>query len=170
MSEADYTKEIKMATYTNSSAGAEKVMFKVAGKQYGVNSGEGDVFDTPTSTSYPFDEIIVAAGATVDLGNVTWQKSVAFVTTPAAASRVGTGGDIPNNGANVLKVMFKVNGKQYNVGFGEGDVVDTETATSYPFDEAFVPVGATFNSTGTTVLKTIDLVPGPASGYTPGSD
>ena len=37
-------------------------------------------------------------------------------------------------------------------------------------DEAFVPVGATFNSTGTTVLKTIDLVPGPASGYTPGSD
>ena len=160
-----------MSSYTNSSAGPEKVMFKVEGKQYNVGGGEGSIVDTPTQTSYPFDEVIVAAGATVDLGNSSIVKVVAMSTAPSTPSRVGDTGDIANTDPNFpIKVMFKIDGKQYNVGGGEGAVVDTATQTSYPFDEEVVPVGKKFDSTGTKVLKTVVLRGGPDGNVPSGGD
>jgi hypothetical protein len=153
-----------MSSYTNGSAGPEKVMFKIEGKTYNNGTQEGTAVDNATSTFYPFDEVTVAAGATVDLGDSTIVKVVALDSAAAAPSRVGDTGDIANTDpAYDLKVMFKEDGKTYNNGTQEGAATDNATSTFYPFDEALVPPGKKFNSTGTKVVKTVVMVPGPAT-------
>ena len=57
-----------MSAFKNEKDLAVKVQFKIAGKFY--NIGGEDVIDTPEKTTYPFEEVIVEAGQTVDLGNV----------------------------------------------------------------------------------------------------
>ena len=154
-----------MSSYTNGSAGPEKVMFRIDGKTYNNGTQEGTATDNATSTFYPFDEVVVAAGATVDLGNSTFVKVVALDASAAAPSRVGDTGDIANTDPTYdLKVMFKEDGKTYNNGTQEGTATDNATSTFYPFDEALVPPGKKFNSAGTKVVKTVVMVPGPDAG------
>ena len=59
-----------MSQYENKGQNPVKVQFKKAGKTYNVNLGEaGNHFDSEDQTSYPFDEITVAVGETVNLGD-----------------------------------------------------------------------------------------------------
>lgn len=60
-----------MSVFKNEKDLAVKVQFKIVGKAYSIGGEEGTgVIDTPEKTTYPFEEVIVEAGQTVDLGNV----------------------------------------------------------------------------------------------------
>lgn len=63
-----------MSVFTNETNETVKVLFKKVGKVYGV--GGDAVFDDGVSTSYPFDEVTVLAGDSVEIGDVSWSKSV----------------------------------------------------------------------------------------------
>ncbi len=65
-----------MSSYTNDTGAKVKVLYRTEGKFYGSGQGEGDVVDTAERTTYPFEEVVVEAGATVDLGEVSWKKVV----------------------------------------------------------------------------------------------
>jgi hypothetical protein len=136
-----------MATFTNTGSKTVKVMYKVAGVQYYIGT-EAD------PAGRPFDEVVVAPGATVELGDVTWQKTVELADVQVAVVRVGpqrgAAQDIVNrvvdeNGdTNNIMVRYKVKGRQYNVAAGEGDVIDEPARTSYPWEEAIVAPGRAF--------------------------
>jgi len=136
-----------MATFTNTGSKTVKVMYKVSGVQYYVGT-EADPLGRV------WDEVIVAPGATVELGDVTWQKTVELADVQTAVVRVGpqrgAAGDIVNrvvdeNGdTNNILVRYKVKGRTYNVNVGDGDVVDEPTRTSYPWEEAIVAPGRAF--------------------------
>jgi hypothetical protein len=60
-----------MSVFKNEKDLAVKVQFRIVGKAYSIGGEEGTgVIDTPEKTTYPFEEVIVEAGQTVDLGNV----------------------------------------------------------------------------------------------------
>lgn len=65
-----------MSVYTNETGGKVKVLYRTEGKFYGSGQGEGDVVDNAERTTYAFEEVVVEAGATVDLGATSWQKVV----------------------------------------------------------------------------------------------
>jgi hypothetical protein len=62
-----------MATFTNDSGESVKLFFRKADRNYGLSS-EVDFIDTPENTSAPFEEVIVDAGASFDMGEVTWSS------------------------------------------------------------------------------------------------
>lgn len=136
-----------MATFTNTGSKTVKVMYRVAGVQYSIGT-------EAEPAGRPFDEVYVAPGATVDLGNATWQKAVELADVQTAVVRVGpqrgAAQDIVNrvvdeNGdTNNIMVRFKVKGRQYSVAAGEGDVIDEPARTSYPWEEAIVAPGRAF--------------------------
>lgn len=139
-----------MATFTNTGTNNVKVMYKLVGKRYNANPGEQYTgLNTATESDFPWDEVVVGPGVTVNIGETSWQK-VVDLGAPAAAAPVrvgperGVATDIVNrvvdhNGnRNNIKVLFKVAGRRYNVAVGDGDVIDTPTETSYPWEEAIV--------------------------------
>ena len=71
-----------MATFTNTGSKTVKVMYKVAGVQYRLGT-EADPLGRV------WDEVVVAPGATVELGDVTWQKTVELADVQVAVVRVG---------------------------------------------------------------------------------
>jgi hypothetical protein len=139
-----------MATFTNTSANNVKVMYKLVGKRYEARSAEQYTgMNTATESDFPWDEVLVGPGVTVNIGETTWQK-VVDMGAPVAPALVrvgpqrGVATDIVNrvvdhNGnRNNIKVLFKVKGRQYNVAIGDGDVIDEPGRTSYPWEEAIV--------------------------------
>lgn len=146
-----------MATYANSGLVPVKVMYKVDGKTYGVQVGDGNGFDDGKRTSYPFDEVVVTPGTTVDLGNAAIIKTI-DLSAPAEVRVVvgdptGATGEIVNNGPHTMRVDYQVAGVAY------GPIGDNYDGTQAgPWTEAFVPVGKAFlGSSDITVLKTVDL-------------
>ena len=89
-----------MATFTNTGSKTVKVMYKVAGVQYYIGT-EAD------PAGRPFDEVVVAPGATVELGDVTWQKTVELADVQTAVVRVG-----PQRGAaqDIVNRVVDANG------------------------------------------------------------
>lgn len=66
-----------MSVYTNETSETVRVQYRKVGKFYHVGIGEGgEQFDDGEKTSYPFDEAILAAGESVDLGETSWQTVV----------------------------------------------------------------------------------------------
>ena len=65
-----------MATYTNDKQNPVKVQFKKVGKEYNAGGPDENPFDSETKTSYPFEEVTVQVGESVDLGEVTWSDTV----------------------------------------------------------------------------------------------
>lgn len=60
-----------MTTFTNDKAVAVKVAFKLDGKTYNNGTQEANAVDNDKTTHFPFDEVVVPAGKTVDLGKAT---------------------------------------------------------------------------------------------------
>lgn len=60
-----------MTTYVNAKTVPVKVQYKLEGKYYNQSVGDGNPFDDGKRTSYPFEEVTVAAGETVELGAAT---------------------------------------------------------------------------------------------------
>jgi len=135
-----------MATFTNTGSNTVKVMFKVDGKRYN-NAGEDYTGrNTATESDFPWDEVLVAPGATVNLGNVVWQKEVDMGPPQTAVVRVGPprgqAGDIVNGGSSNVMVRYRVKGRTY--GAAAELMVDTPTETFYPWEEAIVAPGRAF--------------------------
>lgn len=143
-----------MATFTNTGSKTVKVMFKLAGKQYNVGGDADTHLNTAERSAFPWDEVVVAPGATTELGDVTWQKTVELDDVAVAPVRVGpqrgAASDIVNrvvdaNGdTNNILVRYKVKGRTYGVASTDAEVIDEADRTSYPWEEAIVAPGRAF--------------------------
>jgi hypothetical protein len=77
-----------MSVFKNEKDLAVKVQFRIVGKAYSIGGEEGTgVIDTPEKTTYPFEEVIVEAGQTVDLGNVEVVDVVDMIAVSEAATK-----------------------------------------------------------------------------------
>lgn len=65
-----------MSVFTNDRQNPIKVQFRKVGKVYGAGSPEENAFDNEKETSYPFEEVLVAVGESVDVGEITWSDIV----------------------------------------------------------------------------------------------
>lgn len=142
-----------MTTYVNSKTVPVKVQYKLEGKVY--NEGGDQVYDTPTRTTYPFEELIVAAGETAELGDA---KIIGEVEMEATAVPGPVGGLVfTNPKQNPVKVQYRLKGKVYNDGVGDGNPFDDGKRTSYPFEEVTVAVGESVELGAAEILKTIEI-------------
>ena len=76
-----------MSVFKNEAQNPVKVQFKKSGKVYNVAIGDGPVVDEADKTSYPFDEVTVAVGESVDLGAVTWSQVIEVTPFSEAAQK-----------------------------------------------------------------------------------
>lgn len=65
-----------MSVLKNEGSNPIKVQFKKEGKIYNENIGDGNPFDSDERTSYPFEEVQLAVGESVDLGKITWSQVI----------------------------------------------------------------------------------------------
>ena len=146
-----------MASYSNTGAVPVKVTYKVDGKTYNVQVGDGNGFDDGKRTSYPFDEVVVVPGATVELGAAailnTIELSAPAEVRVVVGDATGAAGEIVNNGPHTMRVDYQVAGVAY------APINDSyDGSQAGPWTEAFVPVGKAFiGAADITVLKTVDL-------------
>jgi hypothetical protein len=76
-----------MTTFANDKAVPVKVAFKLEGKTYNNGTQEANAVDTAESTHYPFDEMVVPAGKTAELGNATIVATTDMTEFSAATQR-----------------------------------------------------------------------------------
>lgn len=146
-----------MTTYVNAKTVPVKVMYKLEGKYYNQSVGDGNPFDTPTRTSYPFEEFVVAPGAEEELGDAVIIDEVEMdpVTVPGPVGGVV----FTNPKQNPVKVMYKLKGKWYNQSVGDGNAFDDGKRTSYPFEEVVVAVGETVELGAAVIFEVIEITP-----------
>lgn len=146
-----------MTTYVNSKTVPVKVQYKLEGKYYNQSVGDGNPFDTPTRTSYPFEEFVVAPGAEEELGDAV---IIGEVEMPAVTVPGPIGGVVfTNSKTNPVKVQYKLKGKWYNQSVGDGNPFDDGKRTSYPFEEVTVAAGETVELGAAVIIALIEITP-----------
>ena len=146
-----------MTTYVNAKTVPVKVQYKLEGKYYNQSVGDGNPFDTPTRTSYPFEEFVVAPGAEEELGDAVIIGEVEM--DPVAVPGPIGGVVFTNSKTNPVKVQYKLKGKWYNQSAGDGNAFDDGKRTSYPFEEVTVAAGETVELGAAVIIALIEITP-----------